>query len=595
MNAPKLMARLVALAVLAVPMSGRAVAEDTSPPRVVVVLSSSDAILADLEHMVVDLAGRKTDWEKSVFPNIDIFLIGVDKSQPVRYDQIIGGEGGRREQLMVPIANLTEFIKDNLDPIGIVVRQDRRQKDLYRLSEVYEGWMRVKENYARFARKEHPEDVPSDMPHPSQTHKELLAQGYDVAVELDNSRTSPEDRQAAFAAFRDNTLAGIQKRPDETEEAFQLRKTNSAQSLETLERLFVESSRITIGIATDTKKSVGSGKLVLAPRPDTPLQASLKAMAEQPSRFAAVPRAEDPVLSGRLNFALDEMLVRQMRELYGLLRPVVQQRIDKTENLTEDQKTARKEVSNILLDILTASLDLGKVDGVVEVTQQSSGKHTGVMAVCAAEGGRAAKIVELLPASDSAYRTEMNIDQAGQVDIHKVTVTEGYPKALQQFFGDSGEVYVGTGPDTVWLSVGEGALEALKAGIAAAGEAAPEGPVDPTVARLDLDLLPVLQLMNQLRKDGDFDLMATLKRRGLVEEPPPEGTDESSPAADTRRMLQDFEWRDAAIQALDSKADRLHLELRRVEDRLEGEATIERGILKALGEVIAKFARENLG
>jgi hypothetical protein len=39
----------------------------------------------------------------------------------------------------------------------------------------------------------------------------------------------------------------------------------------------------------------------------------------------------------------------------------------------------------------------------------------------------------------------------------------------------------------------------------------------------------------------------------------------------------------------------LHLDLQRVGDRLEGDASIELGILKAIGEVIADFAKENLG
>ncbi|MBL8852121.1 MAG: hypothetical protein JNG89_20780 [Planctomycetaceae bacterium] len=562
-------------------------------PRVVVVVQSAESLLGDLEHMVADLAGRREDWDNSVFPNIDIFLIGVDKTQPVRYDQIMGAAGGRREQLMVPIDNLDDFINGNLDPLGIVVKQERRQKDLYKLSDVYEGWMRIKENYARLAVKDHPEDVPADMPHPSATHAELLALGYDVAAQLDNSKTTAEQRQAAFAAFRDNTLAGIQQRPDETQEQFQLRQTNTQQSMATMERLFVESSLVTIGWTTDADKGVG--KLVLAAVPETPLATTLKLQGTKASRFAGVAKPEDPVLAGRLNYVLDELAIGQFGELYKLSRPAMEQRIDKTEGLTDEQKKARKEIAGVVLDMLTSSLELGKWDGAVQLTTQPSGLHTGVLGICAKDGAPVAQIMELLPAANGRYATQLNVDETGDVKIHKLTVTEGYPAALKAFFGDAPDVYVGTGPDTIWVSVGEGAVDALKAAVAAAA-APPAGEVDPTVASLDLDLLPVLQLMSQLRKDGDFDLMGMLQSRGMIEEPPAatEG-EEEKPGADTARMLKDFEWRDAAIEALDSQADRLHMELKRVDDRLEGETTVEKGILKAIGEVIAKFARENLG
>jgi hypothetical protein len=104
--------------------------------------------------------------------------------------------------------------------------------------------------------------------------------------------------------------------------------------------------------------------------------------------------------------------------------------------------------------------------------------------------------------------------------------------------------------------------------------------------------------MNQLRKDGDFDLMETLKNRGVIEESAPaeEGSEEeAAPGAETAQMLKDFEWRDAALEALKGTDDRLHIQLDRVENRLEGDTTVAPGILKAIGELIAKFARENLG
>lgn len=571
---------------------------DDAPPRVVVVLKSADDLLADLEHIIARQAGKKKEWENNVLPNIEIFLFGVDRTQPVRYDQIMGGDEGRREQAIVPVPpkDLKLFISDNLDPIDIIAKRDRKQQDLYKLEGTgYPGWMRYKHDYAFFARENHLDDVPPHLAPPAETHQKLLDQGYDVAAQLDNSRTTAEQRMAAIASFRDNTLAGIQKRPDETTEQFDLRKKNSEQSLETMERLFVEASDITIGLTIDTDKNVGTGKLLLAALKDTPLETTLKLQGTKASRFAGVAKPDDPVLVGRLNYALDEMATRQFGELYKLARVPLEQRIDKTEGLTDTQKAARKEIAGIVINMLTTSLDLGKWDGMVQVTAAPSGAHTGVIGMCAKDGAPVTKILELLPQADSGYKSELNVDTAGDVAIHKLSVTEGYPKALQDFFG-SAEIYVGAGPDTIWVSVGEWAVDALKSAVSAAAST-PAGDVDPNVASLDLDLLPVLKLMSQLRKDGDFDLMATLKSRGILEEP----ADADKPAPDgeedpsTAKMLQDFEWRDAAIEALDSKADRLHMDIKRVEDHLEGTTTIESGILKAIGELIAKFAKENLG
>ncbi len=568
----------------------------TPPTRIVVVLKSSDEIIADLEHMVVGLADQQDDWENNVFPNIDIFLIGVDKAQPVRFDQLIAPEGGQRQQLMVPVADLNDFIKDNLDPIGIIVKRDRRDRDLYELSDVYEGWMRVKADYARFTVQEHPEDVPADMPDPSATHDDLLAKGYDVAAQLQNTKTTPEQRTAAFATYRDNTLAGIQKKPSESAEAFELRKANTAQTLETMERLFVQSSDVTIGWITDASKSEGRGEFLLVPIEGTELEKTVQAQAETSSYFANIATSDQSVLSGRLNVTLDELMTRQSADLYKLARPVAEQRIDETADITAEQKAARKEIAGLLLDMLSAGLDIGKWDGALEVTPADGGQHTALIGLRTADGSPMNKIVELLPTADSSYSTELNVETAGDVAIHKVTVTQNYPKALQQFFGDSGEFYIGAGPEAVWISIGSGALDAMKAGIEAVGGDAP-AEVSPTIASLDFRLLPVLQVMNQLRKDGDFDLLETLKNRGVIEEPAAseESEEEAAPGAETAQMLKDFEWRDAALEALQGSDDRLHIQLDRVENRLEGDTTAATGLLKMIGELIAKFARENLG
>ncbi|MFO1094426.1 MAG: hypothetical protein U0992_14145 [Planctomycetaceae bacterium] len=600
MNPRSLSAFRAALALSCLLLTGLARAED-APPRAVMVLKSVDDLLKDLEHIIGDLAGKKKEWQNNVFPNIDIFLFGVDKTKPVRYDQIVGGKEGRREQMIVPVADLKLFITDDLDPIDIIAKPDRKDKSLYELKgDGYPGFMRYVHDYAYFARKEHKEDVPEKIAPPSETHQKLLDAGYDVAAQLDNSKSTPEQRKAAFSSFRENTLAGIQKKPDETKEAFELRKKSSEQSLDTFERLFVEASNVIVGVEINSKENLGTGKIVLAANQDTALAGALKLQGQKHSRFAGVAQPADPVLTGRMNYALDSLGTQQSGELYKLMQKPLEQRVDKTEGLTDDQKSARKELVGIVLNMLTTSLDLGKWDGMVQITTAASGKHTGVLGLCVKDGAPVDKIVELLPRTADGYKAELNVDTAGDVKIHKLTVTEKYPNALKDFFSESGELFIGAGPDTVWLSLGDGAVEALKAAVTAAANA-PTGNVDPTVATLDMDLLPVLKLMGQLRKDGDFDLMGTLKNRGLLDPPAEEAAASTADKKDgssepsTAQMLKDFEWRDAAIEALDPKADRLHMDIKRVEDHLEGNGTLESGILKAIGDVIAKFAKENLG
>jgi hypothetical protein len=399
-------------------------------PRVVVVLGGSEHFVADLKYLCVDLADKPKEWENNVFPNVDIYLIGVEQTNPIRYDQLIGGERGRREQLMVPIDNLRNFINNNLVPAGINVVQDPLDRNLYRLGGVYNGWMRVRAGYAIFA--EQRADVPADMPSPRDTHSDLLVQGRDFAARLDNRQTTAEQRTVAFASYRENSLGTTQRRPDETREAFALRRLNNEQLLETIERLFVESSQVTLRTTVDAGSALGTATFELVPAPDTPLAETIQRQAQHPSRFAGVVSPGDAVLSGRINCTLGEMSERHFAQFCSLMQAPWEQRIDKTAGLTNAQKSARKEIAELVFDTLTSSLDLGRCDGMLEITAHPGGKHTGLAAMSVKDGSPITKILELLPASDDRYRIELSVDRAGDVAIHKLTITGKYPQALQE-------------------------------------------------------------------------------------------------------------------------------------------------------------------
>lgn len=562
---------------------------ETPPVRVTIFLSSSDDIIADLEHLVVDLAGEEEQWNGNVFPNIDIFLIGVDGARPIFFDQIMDAEHGQRAQMAVPVSDLNEFILDNLDPLGIIVTPVRRQKDYYELTDVYEGWMRIVDDYAEFG--EYESDVPATLPSPEEANRELLSRGFDAGVQLNNALTSVEQRTAAFNTFRENTMAAVKKRPQETNEEFALREKTTAQNLELLERIFAQSTEITVGLIIDTKQNEGRGEFLMTAVPESDLAGMIATQAEEHSYFASLKSADDATLSARIHFTFDELLQRHADELYPLMRPVVQQHIDEDETHTAEQKEARKEIAGILLDMLEAGGELGMVDAAMEIQPAEGGVQNGVAGIRVKDGAPVERILELLPQGSSSFTTELNMDTAGDVTIHKLTFEGDYPQGLADFFGESGEFFVGTGPDAVWVSGGPGGLELLKSTIDSAGTA-PEGDVDPTIVRLDLHTLPVLKLLKTLRDEGKLDLMHIVPSGG-DEEAPAEGTEGEEES--TASMLKDFEWREAAIEALSGEKDQMHLEIHRNEDHLEGTGSVEQGLLKAIGELIAKFARENLG
>jgi hypothetical protein len=176
---------------------GSTTAKGTST-RLVMGMGSAEKVLSSLEYLVDKLAGKNRAWINNIQPNLEIFLIGVSTELPVRFDMILDPKHGGQMQTIVPIADLNEFLADNLEPIDIIAEQDRKDRNLYELTgTVYEGWLRYLPKptpYAIFFPQK--EALPKDMPHPEVQHQDLAE---NVAfLWQKNSAEHSADRIASF-------------------------------------------------------------------------------------------------------------------------------------------------------------------------------------------------------------------------------------------------------------------------------------------------------------------------------------------------------------------------------------------------------------
>ena len=272
-------------------------------PRIKVVMESPQGFIDDLEYLVVDLAEEKKQWDDNLFPSIDIFLIGVDREAPLRFDVLLndagpGEEAGYRFQPSIPVeagrAGLREFITNNLNPIGIDEKLKRR--GYYELTgAVFEGWMRIIGDtrageipYAAIAAKDYESDIPPNMPMPEESHKDILAKGYDLAIEVLNTAEQTELRQAQTGQFVPYLMKDVARKPDEPEARFELRKLSELHKFEQLARIYVESQQATAGLTTNVEKKQGEAEFVLKALPETGLYDFIQTMGVEPSRFDAI-------------------------------------------------------------------------------------------------------------------------------------------------------------------------------------------------------------------------------------------------------------------------------------------------------------------
>lgn len=573
---------------------------DDDEIRIVAGLGSADTIIGDLEFMIAELAQRKQSFEDNVFPNIDIFLIGIDPELPIRFDSLFRAEHGMELQARIPFTDINDFLQDNLDPIGIIPKRDRRDPNLYELTgTVYTGWLRALQdpNYAVFAKRK--EDIPKGMKHPALQHAELVKRGYSMFAHLDNTRSDLKTRQAAFEKMRKAAIEKIQKRPDETQTAFNLRKALTDHAYMVLQQWFVESSGFTAGGQLDKDKAAVVSEFSFGAIAETELAQQVQRVREEASYFAAIEDRDDALMQLRVNFKFDESQGQSLRDVYKLSAVVTAEQIAKDDEATEEQKAARTRAADLLHEVLAASSEFGTIDSAIDILP-SGDANVFVMGVRASGQQQILEIIKQLPGTAVGWSLEQDVAEAEGVKIHRLDVGENSSESLAELFGPQHHlVYLAASEQAFWLAFGTDSESVLKERIAKVRTSdAPES--DLTVFRLTAQMAPLARSANALLNDESsvFGVFLSARKAELQarRDSQKEGErEESRPAREAASSFLTFEWIDEVLDQMDGEDDTLQLSLLADEpDRLTGSGVANRGILKVIGILIANFADENL-
>lgn len=595
-----MIARVFALTAIVATLLGLTIspvasAAEPQATRITAGLQSAEQLLSDLEFAVAKLAEKPDVFENLIFPNIDIFLIGVDPTKPVGLDTVLDADAGQRQILLAPVADLDDFLDDNLDPIDVICKRVRSDRTLYEVSGsvIEAGWMRYVDDYAVFSATK--DDVPKSLSDPIAAHRKLLGDSFLLGIELQSSSENIEPRTAGFQKFRTNVMDGLEKFPKESKEQFELRQVWMDNQLETLQEWFVETALIQVGMSVDQKSAVGTAKLRFEALPETNLSKSIEILAEHGNRFAGIPRGEKSLLSIRANYPLDERQTKSLREEYELLGPVIEQFI-REEEKTDDEIAARVELSQHFLDVLKASAALPNANGFLEL-QQTGETHTIVLGIGCADEEKVTRIIELLPKAKEGWTVEMNALEADGVKVHKLSLGGKVPPSLRNFYGSSGIIHLGVGKNAFWAAAGSDAEAQLKKAIAETTSAA-EAETDNVMFTLFMDTRPVLKNIYEFTQEENLSFLEKLQNRQAAREAAKKENGEENErrrAGGAAGAIGDMEWEKTMIAALEGYDGTLLLELKRTENgKLNGHGEVHKGLIRAFGAVVAQFAEENL-
>lgn len=528
-------------------------AEENSSPNISLVQINAEGMIADLKYLVLDLADDKKGWS-NLDELLPTFLEGIDKQRPMRIDILLGENQQERYRLILPISDLGTF-REALEVFEISVKKQRNGP--YILGNLFEGFMKYLQDSKYVVISEKLSEV-EEIKDPLKRVQELLDQKYDFSALITNEKEGVDARKKSMTNTRKQLLAAVKKKRDESENAFELRKLAFTHQMDEVERLFAESQKMVIGWTTDAAQHEGRLDFTLKAIAGTSLDDSIKQFATKPSYFAKVPVKQDGILNGRINHPLDEMRKENITAFYKLLLPALNERIANNKNLTEEQKTAGSEINALVIDILDSAKKTSLIDGFIDTNQAAADKYVMLGGSRSTEGTKLREIVALLPKLIIGQTVELDVVKEESLNIHKINIVEKRQEGFYELFGAGEALYVGSTPDALWMAAGSDAIERIKTAAKTVTEAPPET-ISPNVVELNVKVLPWLKMFNKVRdQKGNQEL------------------------------------RDMALKSLTSTDDTFSFIMKREEDTIDGKAKLDKGILRLIGNIIAKFSKETL-
>lgn len=566
--------RTLAAALLAIALCPSILRADD--PRITIVQSGADDFLSDM-NFLFDLTGQDVQAQRKAFQEyIELMLLGVDRSRALRVDLISDGNKVRyRSSFPVKDAkrDKDDFLK-NLDLFGISSK--KKLRDFYELSGAYEGYLRYQDAYAVIG--EEREDVPArKFVVLDETVERLGRAGgnigwkYNLFAVLKNEKQdakSVASRRKSYQTVQKELIASIGRMEGESDENYNLRKALIELQVSELGRYYTDSKELFLAWTLDKIAKRGKVQLALTPTPNTKLAQTIKLSGTGISRFEALSRAEDPVMSMSMYLPLDDDQAKHFTDMAKLLEDRLVSTVDASEEESADQKQAFKDMLNLFEEAIREGLenDTAKgierdpLDGVLEIRNNESGKHTLIGGVRMKRAGKVEKMLDLLTKARPNLNLKRNVAKEGDVAIHSFDLSQNQAAATDDFFGQH-TVYIGVGPDVVWAALGENAQEVLQAGIKEVAEAKDVKPGE-QILSLKVHALPLLEWRD--RHAG---------------EPDPK---------------DDLHLRKMAVESLTGSDDLLQIKLVHNDGTADGEMKIPTGFLSVAGKLLAKFTKENL-
>lgn len=458
--------------------AGTALAEPLAPVAVVSV-ASHDELMGD-----VAFAGRIAERPELATALSGVLslvtggkgLEGLDKGRPLAVviqtdGQKVSGYG------LVPVTDfrallavaepLVRKVVDKGD--GVFEIQTDQGRNLY-IREKPRGWAVVADSADALAGVP---DRPADA-------LGKLSDKYDLAVTVFVQNVPQQQREQVVQMLRAGAERDLGQRPGETDAEYAVRKKLAERTIGALAAAVEEMDQVAVGVSLDHKAERFFVDVSATALPGTGCAKALARLADAKSAFAGL-LLPDAAVTGNVAVALPPGDMKDLAEAVEVLKPRAMEEIGRRAR-SEDEARLQKEIVGNLLEATQKTIASGRSDGAMSLVLKPEAM-TLVAGWYTADGPTVEKMLKQV--AEAARRENPDLVSrvlkldAGQVrGVNLHTVTLPLPPEMPdrekaaRLVGETLEIVVGVGRESVYVSAGRDAVKTLREAIERSADAA---------------------------------------------------------------------------------------------------------------------------
>ena len=428
-------------------------------PLAIVALSGYDALIEDI-NFAGSLSGQP-DLGTMFEPMIMGYTQGLDKSQPVGV--VVQSDGANfGGALCVPVSDLNKLLM----PLQLFGMTTEDLGDGLKKLVTPQQAMFIREQ-GGWAFVSPMQQMLDSLPNDPAGLLTAVSEEYDLAARVHVQNIPEAFRQRAIEEVEKGLQSGLKKLPNETDADFEARKEEMlAVQLEQLKELINSMDEVTVGLSLDGTEQRAFLDFVYTAVPGSKLAEQIAANSNAKTNFAGFFQPDSAMM---MSFAsqMSESDIAQIDQMFGSVRERVKAAIgEKTEQQTEENREVIQSATDDFLDAVQKTLQAGMMDGgaVLNLAPNSltfvAGGFIGEPAKV--ESGLK-KLAEAAKQEKDFPEVQWNAENHGDVSFH--TVSLPIPNGKQeprQLFGETVDLAVGIGKESVYFALGRNCLDVAK-------------------------------------------------------------------------------------------------------------------------------------